>query len=115
MVIFQQEEYTIRRIVGLPGERIRLGQDDIYINELKIGAFRHGVGFNDAMSIHMRVMGKFACDSDYLIPEGCVFVVGDDYYRAYDSRNFGAIPISDIVGKYESTRKLGPRKEPHER
>ena len=33
------------------------------------------------------------------IPEGMVFVMGDNRSHSSDSRRFGPIPVSDILGK----------------
>jgi signal peptidase I len=34
-----------------------------------------------------------------LIPEGAVFIIGDQWWRSFDSRLFGPIPLDTILGK----------------
>ncbi|MEK4357467.1 S26 family signal peptidase [Paenibacillus sp. FSL M7-1455] len=33
------------------------------------------------------------------VPDGHVFVIGDDWFRSFDSRHFGPLPIGSIQGK----------------
>lgn len=35
----------------------------------------------------------------YTVPEGCVFILGDYRTQTEDSRDFGAVPLEDVVGK----------------
>lgn len=46
--------------------------------------------------------GQSITDSDgiaAMVPHGFVYVTGDNRGHSYDSRNFGFVPISDLVGK----------------
>jgi signal peptidase I len=56
------------------------------------------------------------------VPEGSVWVLGDNFLHSEDSRELGAIPISSIIGRAhlntDSTKLLpyefAPRRVPHE-
>ncbi|MED0891976.1 signal peptidase I [Aneurinibacillus migulanus] len=37
--------------------------------------------------------------SPYTIPQGTVFVLGDNRWNSYDSRVFGSIKLEQIIGK----------------
>lgn len=37
--------------------------------------------------------------STYVVPEGCVFVMGDHRTNSHDSRAVGPIPLDDVVGR----------------
>jgi len=38
-------------------------------------------------------------DGPYLVPEGTLFVVGDNMPNSEDSRKFGEVPLEDVLGK----------------
>lgn len=33
------------------------------------------------------------------VPSGCILAIGDNYSESFDSRNYGFIPVSNILGK----------------
>lgn len=35
----------------------------------------------------------------YTVPDGCVFILGDQRTQAQDSRDFGSIPMENVLGK----------------
>jgi signal peptidase I len=84
----------IKRVVGLPGETVSVEGDQVYIDA------------NDGQ-------GPRPLDEPYLadgldlgadyqgepIPEGHVFVMGDNRDESRDSRFFGPVPKGDVVGR----------------
>lgn len=84
VVVDEGDEYIIKRVIGLPGERITCIKGEIYINDKKIKD-SHGFGVTD--------------DFIYEIPDGEYFVLGDNRENSMDSRVFGSFKKSDILGK----------------
>lgn len=94
------EDY-IKRVIGLPGETIRIQGDEVYINGEQIqesyiaeeieNAKRSGSSYNK---------GVYPIEgTEVTVPEGHVFVLGDNRPKSSDSREIGFIPFDDIVGR----------------
>ena len=85
------ELMLVKRVVGLPGERIEVANCQVSVNGVPISE-----PFVDLAQ--QRIDG---CGSDQmatLVPDAEVFVLGDNRGRSSDSRAFGPVPVSDIVG-----------------
>lgn len=85
----------IKRVVGLPGDKVELKNKAIHINNEK---------WEDRWGVNKG--GLFAEESDrntnfgpYTVPEDSVFVMGDNRDRSFDSRYWGPVPIKDVKGK----------------
>jgi len=80
-----QPEPLIKRVVGLPGETIEVRGSSVYIEGELIGELwttKPGGGNYGPQ----------------VIPPLHVFVLGDNRGASNDSRNFGPVPIEDIMG-----------------
>lgn len=89
----------VKRIVGLPGDRIAIADDRVYIDGkvLEEPYVREG-----ATTV---ARPPFGCDfpgtleDPYVVPDDMVFVMGDNRSDSLDSRCFGPIPESSLVGR----------------
>jgi signal peptidase I len=77
----------IKRVIGLPGETIQARNNEVLIDGSAIEEPYLGDG------VRVRNFGPVE------IPEGHVFVMGDNRGSSHDSRSFGPISEGDIVGK----------------
>jgi signal peptidase I len=95
VVVFRHRgETCTKRIYALPGQRLlMLRYDDNVGNEI-VEAWQAGP--LRRLSREHRLPGKWL--EEVVVPPGCCFVVGDNRSVSYDSRSFGAIPISEILG-----------------
>lgn len=82
----------IKRVIGVAGDHIEIKDGKVYLNdeELVEEYLDEGVTTN---------MGTYGVYSDIVVPEGYVFVMGDNREHSTDSRCFGCIPVSKIEGK----------------
>jgi signal peptidase I len=98
----------IKRVAALPGETVEIKDETLYINEQKI---QHpalkDIKYPDRDFISKE--GK-----PYKVPDNQIFVIGDNSANSYDSRDFGSIPLSDVIGKaykiYWPLSRRGPIK-----
>lgn len=94
------ENDLIKRIIGLPGETIRLVDRNVYVNGLRVVE----PYLLEAQSTRSEgpIPGcaqTFADPNQCVIPDGHVFVMGDNRTGSSDSREFGPISIDTIVGR----------------
>lgn len=90
----QEDDYWVKRIVGLPGETIQIRGGQIYINGELLKEDVYGSG-------EIGYAGIAA--EEYTIPEGEYFLMGDNRVgrRSYDSRyeEIGTFSREQMVGK----------------
>lgn len=80
----------IKRVIGLPGDTIEIRDGAVWVNGIELEEpYLHG----DTTDCQPR-----ACDP-VVVPDDHVFVLGDNRSHSSDSRYFGPVPISNVVGK----------------
>lgn len=87
----------IKRVIALPGETVRVEGDNVYIN----GELLDEPYINDVIE-QAKNNGRVYNIRDYAestIPEGSVFVMGDNRSNSEDSRRIGSISYDLIVGR----------------
>lgn len=92
----QSDEYIVKRVIGLPGERVTL-QNGHYMVYNK----QHPNGFNPDDANHGEPGSPTSGQVDTIVPAGELFVSGDHRQGdfSFDSRNgLGTIPLYDVVG-----------------
>lgn len=84
-------EPYIKRIVGLPGETVEIRDDGLYID----GQHLDEPYLGDKVT---ECAGQRFC-GPLTVPEGSVFVLGDNRGNSEDSGDFGTVEIDEIIGK----------------
>ncbi|WP_336885154.1 signal peptidase I [Caldalkalibacillus salinus] len=82
----------IKRVIGEPGDTVEVRDDQLYINGEPIEE-RY---LEDKL---LQTSGILTHDFQTTVPEGHIFVMGDNRQNSRDSRSIGAIPIDDVVGR----------------
>ena len=100
----------IKRIIGLPGDKILVKDTNVYINGQIINENYISAATN------LWPTGFLKEGVTFTIPKNYVFVMGDNRPRSSDSREFGPIPIKDIIGvvkyRYYPPQRTGWIKNP---
>jgi signal peptidase I len=76
----------IKRVIGLPGETVEIREGRVYIN---------GVQLAEPYETQLTLPDL----GPRVIAPGHVFVLGDNRGGSNDSRAFGEVPLSDIIGR----------------
>ncbi len=90
VVLNVQDEYLIKRVVGLPGEYIEYKDNKLFVNDKVVEENFTRTNTGDFV---LEVIGYD------IIPENKYFVIGDNRGNSTDSRIFGLINEEDIIGK----------------
>ena len=79
------DELLIKRVIGLPGDTLEVKDGVVYINDKAL----------NEPYVNGRPRGDYPRTK---IPEGYIFVMGDNRNNSNDSRSFGPVAIENIVG-----------------
>jgi signal peptidase I len=78
----------IKRVIGLPGEAISVKKGTVYIDGEPL----------DESYLSEKTAGDF---KPFMIPDGTIFVMGDNRNNSHDSRFWGPLPLQNIIGVAE--------------
>ena len=97
-----QEEDYIKRIIGLPGDTVEYRNDVLYLNgkkyeETYLDKYRKET-FGGRLTGDFTLLELTGADT---VPEGHIFVLGDNRLGSRDSREFGFVSIDQVVGKVD--------------
>jgi signal peptidase I len=79
-----QQEY-IKRIIGLPGDRVNVSNGKVYVNGIRLQ--------------EDYITSPPQYEDTWVIPEDSIFVLGDNRNNSSDSHNWGPVPMDYVVGK----------------
>ncbi|MBH5316664.1 signal peptidase I [Paenibacillus sp. GSMTC-2017] len=99
----EEKRKFIKRVIGVPGDKIRLEGDDLYINDVKVEepyikevleeAHAKGELYNNTENFPNNTF------TESVVPEGMIFAMGDNRSNSRDSRSIGFVKDDEIVGR----------------
>lgn len=77
-------ELLIKRVVALAGDNVIVGNGQVVVND---------------KYVHKSTNGARTGMLKQLVPDNMLYVMGDNEGHSFDSRTFGPVPMSSVVGK----------------
>jgi len=78
------QEY-IKRIIGLSGDKIVITDGQLFINDLALS--------------EPYISESPDYQSEWIVPDESLFVLGDNRNKSSDSHNWGTVPVEFVIGK----------------
>jgi signal peptidase I len=110
-----RDQYYVKRLVGLPGDRIEIRAPVLYRNGSPITgakAFERNAN-RDGNYPGYTYAGSFTPGTVVAVDPGSFLAFGDNSPDSYDGRSWGFVPEGDVIGRplfiyYPLTRRWGP-------
>lgn len=81
----------IKRVIGIAGDHIEIKDNKVY---------RNGEMLNEEyLQSGIETTSTGGTFTDVVVPDGCIFVMGDNRPQSADSRQFGCIPLDRVESR----------------
>lgn len=92
----ESNKQLIKRVIALPGERVVVNNGFVTVfNQESPGGFQPDKAMPYGQALDLTTSGN----QDLTVPPGEIYVLGDNRDNSLDSRVFGTVKSSDIVGE----------------
>lgn len=84
----------IKRVIATEGQTVDLRDGVVYVDDVPLAeSYTHGLPSYPLSVTAVDV------SFPYTVPQGDVWVMGDNRTNSADSRSFGAVPVANVTGK----------------
>jgi signal peptidase I len=101
VVVFHEKSdystYLIKRVIGLPGERVVINNNTVTIYNQQHSYPNNGLVLDESYLPKGTITAGDEYD-DVTLSSSTYMMLGDNREVSYDSRSWGPLPASDIVG-----------------
>jgi len=86
-------EFMLKRVIGVAGDELNIINGQLQVNGVLISEpYINGPMLSTGLPC-------FALEQCRVVPQGMIFVMGDNRNSSIDSRSYGLVPVSDVIGK----------------
>lgn len=85
-----RQEPLIKRVIGVSGDTIQLRNGAVFVNDQQL---------DEPYTFGGEPTEPVGAAATWIVPQGSLFVMGDHRAVSVDSRSFGPIPVSTVVGR----------------
>lgn len=105
----RQDSFFVQRVAGEPGDRVRITEGKLYINERRL-SLSNATGEIVYIAPPIGAPGHIQTT----VPENTYYTLGDNPANSLDSRYFDCVPRKNIIGRiiycYSPAKRAGPVK-----
>lgn len=109
LVVFTSPEdgqRALKRVAGLPGDTLVIKDSVLYVNQRAV---------EEPYIDHAAIDAYYS--KTFTVPDGTVFLLGDNRANSIDSRDYGPVPVEELLGRvlfrlWPVVRRGGPEPSP---
>lgn len=79
-----EQEY-IKRVIGLPGDHVQIADGKVFVNDQQL--------------VETYISDPPSYQNNWIVPEGTLFVLGDNRNSSSDSHSWGPLALEYVIGK----------------
>ena len=87
----------VKRVIAMGGQTVDLRDGNVYVDGVQLDESSYTLG-KPSYSLSDQA-GSAGITYPYTVPDGCIWVMGDNRTNSLDSRYFGAVRVSSVTSK----------------